>query len=335
MKSDTEQPKAAPRSRSSRTWNHKPALPIPNSPLFDWPPRPAAAVRWVSNRWINISYSSLFLLIAVLVYMFAGPSAETASLLAPGWIFQIWFRNLILLTLFAGGLHLWLYTFSMQGERLKFDARSFIKNNGSFTFRNQVYDNMFWSLTSGVAAWTFFEVLYFWAAANGVITVLPFRGSELWFFVWLIAVPIMGSFHFYWIHRFLHWPPLYRKVHAVHHRSVNIGPWSGISMHPVESFLYMSSALVFFVIPAHPVIFLLHLYIRAIGPAFTHAGFEKALAGDQKLVDVGDFHHQLHHRYFECNYGTAEMPWDRWFGSFHDGTDAAREQIMERRRRRR
>lgn len=324
-----------PKTTQRKTWNHNPGLPIPNSPLFDWPPRPVAILKWVSNRWINLSASTLFLAAALLVHTFAQPASETASVLALGWIFQIWLRNLVLLSLFAGGLHLWLFTFSMQGERLKFDARSLIKNNGNFTFRDQVHDNMFWSLTSGVAAWTFFEVLYLWAAANGVITVLPFKGAEVWFFVWLIALPIMGSIHFYWVHRMLHWPPLYRKVHALHHRSVNIGPWSGLSMHPVESVLYMSSVLVFFIVPAHPVIVLLHLYIRAIGPAFTHAGFEKALAGDQKLVDAGDFHHQLHHRYFECNYGTAEMPWDRWFGSFHDGTDAANERIKERRRNRR
>ena len=72
-----------------------------------------------------------------------------------------------------------------------------------------------------------------------------------------------------------------------------LGPWSGLSMHPVESMLYMSSVLVFFLIPAHPIIVLLHLYIRAIGPCFTHAGFENAMVGEQKLVDAGDFHHQV------------------------------------------
>jgi sterol desaturase/sphingolipid hydroxylase (fatty acid hydroxylase superfamily) len=40
----------------------------------------------------------------------------------------------------------------------------------------------------------------------------------------------------------------------------------------------------------------------------------------------------LHHRYFECNYGTAEMPWDRWFGSFHDGSEAATKRIRARKK---
>ncbi len=46
-----------------------------------------------------------------------------------------------------------------------------------------------------------------------------------------------------------------------------------------------------------------------------------------------DIHHQMHHRYFECNYGNLEVPWDKWFGSFHDGTETAHEQMKARRRR--
>ena len=41
----------------------------------------------------------------------------------------------------------------------------------------------------------------------------------------------------------------------------------------------------------------------------------------------------MHHRYFECNYGSLEIPWDKLFGSFHDGTAAANERIKERRKR--
>ena len=48
---------------------------------------------------------------------------------------------------------------------------------------------------------------------------------------------------------------------------------------------------------------------------------------------MGDFFHQLHHRYFECNYGTVEMPWDRWFGSFHDGTAQATADTRARKKR--
>ncbi|MAI58385.1 MAG: hypothetical protein CML56_05305 [Rhodobacteraceae bacterium] len=57
---------------------------------------------------------------------------------------------------------------------------------------------------------------------------------------------LWGSFHFYWVHRVLHWPPLYRISHARHDRNVNVGPWSVISMHPVDCLLFSTSFIIHF-----------------------------------------------------------------------------------------
>lgn len=326
---------AAVKPATRRRWNYHPGLPIQHGAGFSWPPRPRAAFVWLTKRWVTLSGASMFLVFAILVYTYLQPELARMSTLSPDWVALIYVRNLVLLTGFAGGLHLYLYTFAAQDQRLQFDTRPLEKNKGTFTFRDQVRDNMIWSLGSGVAAWTFLEVLYFWSAANGYVPTLTFAEAPVWIVVSALLLPSFRSAHFYWIHRMLHWPPLYRRVHALHHRNINIGPWSGMSMHPVESVIYMSSVLIHFVVPSHPVIVLLHLYSTALGPALSHSGFEKVLVKDKKLLDAGHFHHQLHHRFFECNYGTPEMPWDEWFGSFHDGTDEAMDRIKESRRRRR
>ena len=65
-------------------------------------------------------------------------------------------------------------------------------------------------------------------------------------------IPIFTSMHFYFVHRFLHWPPLYRIAHALHHRNANVGPWSGLSMHPIEHVLYLSSTLIHLVLASSP-----------------------------------------------------------------------------------
>ena len=318
---------------STRTkWNHHPDLPIQHAPVFVWPPRRKAAFTWLTKRWVTLSGVSIFLVFALLVYNYLQPELETMRTLSVDWVALIYFRNLVLLIGVAGGLHLYLFTFTAQGRKLKFDARAMVKKNGTFTFRDQVRDNMFWSLASGVTAWTVLEVFYFWGAANGYAPVLTFTQAPVWIIVSALLLPAFTSMHFYWIHRMLHWPPLYKRVHFLHHRNINIGPWSGMSMHPVESTIYMSSVLIHFIVPTHPVVVLLHFYLRALGPAFSHAGFEKILAKDKRVMDSGHFHHQLHHRFFECNFGTPEMPWDEWFGSFHDGTDEATDRIKEIRR---
>lgn len=202
-----------------------------------------------------------------------------------------------------------------------------------FSFNNQVLDNIFWSIASGVTVWTLYEVLYFWGVANNVIPTLGFTSNPIAFVGWLLILPIFNSAHFYLIHRLLHWPPLFKRVHLLHHKNIHIGPWSGMSMHPVEHIIYISSVLIHFIIASHPVIVLLHLYMRCMAPAFSHSGFEKLLIKDKTVTEAADFHHQLHHKYFECNYGTVEMPWDRWFGSVHDGSTEATHAVKERRRK--
>ena len=64
----------------------------------------------------------------------------------------------------------------------------------------------------------------------------------------------------------------------------------------------------------------------------THTGYENLLIKDKKRLALGTFYHQLHHRYYECNYGNEEMPWDRWFGTFHDGSQLATEQTRVRKK---
>ena len=211
--------------------------------------------------------------------------------------------------------------------------RDAVRRARSFTFGNQVYDNMFWSIASGVTQWTIYECLILWSMANGYAPVMTWSDSPLLFLGWFLLIPIYTSLHFYFVHRFLHWPPLYRLAHALHHRNANVGPWSGLSMHPIEHLIYLSSTLIHVVLASHPIHLFYHLYWNTLGAAMTHSGYEGLLVKDKNRLELGSFYHQLHHRYFECNYGNPPMPWDKWFGSFHDGSPEATERVRERRRR--
>ena len=133
-------------------------------------------------------------------------------------------------------------------------------------------------------------------------------------------------------HRVLHIGPLYKHVHSWHHRNINTGPWSGLAMHPVEHLVLFSDALIFLILPAHPVHLIFLMMFHGMGAPTSHAGFHILRLGPVPDLQLGDFFHNLHHKYFDCNYGTLDTPWDKWFGSFHDGTDESNEQINERRR---
>ena len=49
-------------------------------------------------------------------------------------------------------------------------------------------------------------------------------------------------------------------------------------------------------------------------------GFDKVELGGDKSLDSHAYAHYLHHKYFEVNYGDGLIPFDKWFGTFHDGS---------------
>ena len=317
----------------SREWNFHPALPISMSPVFDIPPKPKAALAWLLGTWLKLTPPVSHLTFALVAYLFLWPAMADMQQLSGAWMVQIFAINLGAVLILAGAMHCYLHVFAGQEMRLKFDARP-MEKSGRFTFGNQVWDNMFWTLASGVPIWTAWMILYFWIAANGWVPTLDTIGaSPVWFVLMFFVIRFWQSFHFYWIHRLIHIPWLFKNVHHLHHRNINVGPWSGLSMHPVEHVLYYSGIVIHLVLPSHPIHVIFHMFALNLGAVYSHSGFDKLLIRDKETIKAGSFHHQLHHRYFECNYGSEEIPLDRWFGSFHDGTAEATQRIRARKKR--
>ena len=153
------------------------------------------------------------------------------------------------------------------------------------------------------------------AMARDWAPVTGFAESPVWFLLVFFLIPIWQSFYFYWIHRLLHTRALYR-FHALHHRNTDIGPWSGLSMHPVEHIFYFGTVFVHLLVPTHPVHLICHLMFYGLYAIITHTGHEGLWIKGRKRLHLGNFHHQMHHRYFECNYGTLEVPWDKLLAPF-------------------
>jgi lathosterol oxidase len=315
-------------------WHHVPDVPLEVSPFFSWPLKPSRMARWLADRWLAFAENTILMALVLISWTWFQPSLEETKTLAFGWIAEIWLRNLVLIGLVAGGLHWFFYIHHGQRDQLKYDPRKLMYEGRQFSFGGQVRDNMFWTLTSGVGFWTAYEVLLFWAMGNGYSPILVPSENPVLFALLFLLTPVWISFHFYWVHRLLHCGWLYSKFHALHHRNINVGPWSGLSMHPIEHLIYFSSALIHFVVPAHPLHILFHMQSQALQAASSHTGYESLLVKNKKSLALGTFHHQMHHRYFEVNYGNLELPWDKWFGTFHDGTIEAHERLKSRRGRR-
>ena len=294
-----------------------PPYPVKYAPLFVWPPRPRDMLKWLlSYPGFLWPWNSIYLLITVISWFYLQPALSRCAEFKADWIVLMYLRNLGLLWLVSGGWHLLLYNLKLQGAERKYDPRWLARDDPKFLFHNQVYDNIFWSCVSGCTVWTAYEVLYLWSAAHQWVPYADWKSHPVYCALWLCAIPFWREFHFYWIHRAIHWPPLYKAVHYLHHKNINVGPWSGMAMHPIEHLLSFSVVLIHWVVPSHPIHFLFNAQHTALTPAGGHHGFEGPIFNGK--LPTGSYFHYLHHRFFNCNYGEATLPLDRLFGTFRD-----------------
>ena len=135
-----------------------------------------------------------------------------------------------------------------QYEKNSADVGMFTSSSGNLQ-REIFFTTLGW-IQSSMFQCTF---MHLWASGK-----LPyyndFWAAPAWSIGHLLFVTYWREFHFYWCHRMIHpWfkkgSPLksldigqflYTHFHSLHHKSYNPGPWSGLSMHPVEHFFYYS-----------------------------------------------------------------------------------------------
>ena len=65
---------------------------------------------------------------------------------------------------------------------------------------------------------------------------------------------------------------------------------------------------------------LYQLHFAGFGAIPGHIGFDKIETGETSTMDTHAYIHYLHHKNFEVNYGDGLIPFDKWFGTFHDGS---------------
>ena len=306
-------------------------LPRP-SPIFRRPWKLLDVLKYLfAPEGFFSPYNLLYALLAVVSWLYFTPSLARTARFEVGWIAEIYLRNVVLVILIAGGLHLRLFVTSGQGTKFKYNNKWLSRHDSKFLFGNQVWDNVFWSLVSGCLIWTGYEAVTLWMFAHGWIPYVDWRVHPVYCVLLMFAIPFLRLFHFYFVHRLIHWKPLYNASHYLHHKNINIGPWSGLSMHPIEHVLYFSGVLLHWVIPSHPVHAIFHLLHAGVSPALGHAGFHKLVTKEENGVMADNYFHYLHHRYFTVNYGHEAVPLDKWFGSFHDGSPEAQAAMMARR----
>lgn len=302
-----------------------PSEPLEAPPVFVWPPRPIGFLRWFfGNPGYVWPWNILYAVIAALTWLLLTPNLARMQRFEVGWISAILLRNVGLLCLIVGAWHFRLYIQRAQDSRFKYNPRWLATDNSTFLFRKQILDNIFYTIVSAVPIWTLYEVVTLCAQATQLLPYVAWQRHPIYCVLLMCLIPLFHEVHFYLVHRLIHWPPLYRLVHRLHHKNVNPGPWSGLAMHPVEHVLYFSGVLLHWIVPSHPLHVIFHMQLAAFSPSQGHCGFERVVLKNGRSVQTGNFMHYLHHKFFIVNYGgDGVVPIDQWFGTFHDGSEAA------------
>lgn len=139
----------------------------------------------------------------------------------------------------------------------------------------------------------------------------------------LAAIIIAHDAYFYWAHRLMHHPRLFRHFHRAHHRSITPTPWAAYSFAMPEAaamFLFVPLWLFFVATPGWVMVVWLNFQI--IRNAMGHAGFEFFPRWwlDTPLTRWINttVHHDLHHNGgFNSNFGLYFTWWDKWMGTEH------------------
>jgi sterol desaturase/sphingolipid hydroxylase (fatty acid hydroxylase superfamily) len=143
-----------------------------------------------------------------------------------------------------------------------------------------------------------------------------------WAVASLILMILAHDAYFYWMHRAIHDPRLFRLFHLRHHRSHNPSPFSAYSFDITEATLQAVFVPIWMLlVPTQwPIIglFMVHQIARnTIG----HSGYElfPARRDGRPLFDflTTTTHHDLHHATARSNYGLYFTWWDRWMGTEH------------------
>ena len=156
----------------------------------------------------------------------------------------------------------------------------------------------------------------------------------LWFISAFIIMFIMHDTYFYWTHRLMHHPALFRYFHLVHHRSVNPSPWAAYAFPPLEAIIEVGIFVIFlFTIPIHKLHFFIFFFLSIAYNVYGHLGWELYPKGFSqhwlgKWINTSVSHNQ-HHQFFKGNYGLYFLFWDRIMGTLRTDYEKKFDEICE------
>lgn len=211
----------------------------------------------------------------------------------------------------AGLFQLWFYKL----RKSKWASRRLGKKDVP---QKQFLKEIKWSLVTSFIFAVIAALTYFLWQNGYTKLYIPIHQYPLWYLPFsLFAAMFLHETYYYWLHRWMHIPVVFKVLHKVHHDSNTTSAWTSFSFHPLEGFLQaIILPLTLFILPMNIYVVLFQLILMTFSSIINHLevetypkNFHKHFIG--KWI-IGATHHSLHHKQFKYNYGLYFTFWDKW-----------------------
>lgn len=212
--------------------------------------------------------------------------------------------------LIAGLFQWWFY----KGNKAKWESRRLSTKTVS---KEQFQREVKWSIITAII----------FSISGALTAVLWQKGYTKLYFdlyeygLWYLPLSLLISMlihetYYYWLHRWMHKPKVFKLLHKVHHDSNTTSAWTAFSFHPLEGLLQaIVLPLTILILPMHLYVLLTQLTIMTFSSVINHLEievypkrFNKHFIGRWM---IGATHHSLHHKQFRYNFGLYFTFWDK------------------------
>jgi Delta7-sterol 5-desaturase len=189
--------------------------------------------------------------------------------------------------------------------------------------KSEDFRREFFASIRTVGVYAVVSIVTIWMVSRGWIPELEMSyglGTDL---AVLAGIILAHDAYFYWAHRAMHHPRLFKTFHRFHHRTITPTPWAAYSFAVPEAvvmavFMPIWMALV----PTPGWVVFAFLAIMILRNTMGHAGLElhaRGWASHPVLKWISTTtHHDLHHAgSFSHNYGFYFTWWDKMMGTEH------------------
>lgn len=164
-------------------------------------------------------------------------------------------------------------------------------------------------------------VMGFWLPLFGTASFLDFA-------VWNMPIAegfagwLVGTFIFYWWHRFRHCDGFWLVFHQIHHSPSRIETVTSFYKHPIEIMFdaALSSFILFQILGCSLEGAYWYTFFAATGEYFYHANL-RTYGWMRYFIQTPELH-SVHHQFDHHSSNYSDLPiWDRLFGTYRDATD--------------